>query len=79
MAMSTSEIDQVITLIDRSKNELQSQIDELNDAVHDGSDAVNANAEDCSAVNVSLFRVMFIVTALVQIEIVATAWWLASH
>jgi hypothetical protein len=62
MAMSTSEIDQVTHLIDRSKNELQSQIDEAK-----------------TTVTSNIFKVMFIVTALVQIEIVATAWWLVSH
>ena len=83
MAMSTSEIDQVITLIDRSKDELQTRINALELAALEEQVASLEREgeiiENVGAVTNNIIKVMFIITALVQIEIVASAWWLVSH
>jgi len=72
MAMSTSEIDQVTHLIDRSNKELQSQIDKARKIAFQDSLKVDA-------VNSSIFKVILVLTAVIQVELIATAWWLASH
>jgi len=72
MAMAASEIDQVTHLIDRSNKELQSQIDKARKIAFQDSLKVDA-------VNSSIFKVILVLTAVIQVELIATAWWLASH
>jgi len=76
MAMAASEIDQVITLIDRSRNEVSTVLEE---SIEANSRMLREEIDTLEEANSNLFKVIVFITGFIQVEILAVAWWVVSH
>ena len=71
MAMSASEIDQVITLIQREVKASQERDEEILDYLEE-------NVKQANQVNSRFMKVVFFVTLALEIQIVASIWLLTQ-
>jgi len=76
MAMAASEIDQVITPIDRSRNEVSTVLEE---SIEANSRMLREEIDTLEEANSNLFKVIVFITGFIQVEILAVAWWVVSH
>jgi|10_taG_2_1085330.scaffolds.fasta_scaffold47674_2 CHASE3 domain sensor protein len=76
MGMHIDEINQVVHLIEKSKNEVR---EELQGQINELEEVVNNNVDAAKQADSNVFKVILLVTGLIQIELVATAWILASR